>query len=255
MSHIMTAPFLKAVLFLAVAAGPALDAHAENDPCAGAGEKFTVEAAKAGQQELKAGAVRPSPVKGLCEIQIGTNIFYYAPAENLIVSGNIFDFSGRNFTKEKVEALTNETLGKALSQLPLDKAITVGNGPVQVIEITDPDCPFCRRASAWLDGRRDVTRKVFFAPMAHPQAIEKVKAILAAKNPEAEYHAYMRGEHDKDASVPAITDEKVVAWANDLLKVILDANVSGTPTFLVNGTVVVGADTDSLKQAIEKKAN
>jgi len=255
MSHIMTAQFLRAVLFLALAASPVLNAHAESDPCTGIGEKFAAEAAKAGQKDFKVNLARQSLVKGLCEIQIGTNILYYAPAENLVVSGNIFNFAGRNFTREKVEELTNETLGKALSQLPLDKAITVGNGPVQVIEITDPDCPFCRRASAWLDGRSDVTRKIFFAPMAHPQAIEKVKVILAAKNPEAEYHAYMRGEHDKDAAVPAITDEKVVAWADDLLKLILDANVSGTPTFLVNGTVVVGADTDGLKQAIEKKMN
>jgi len=255
MSPITTAQFFKAVLFLAVAASPALNAHAENDPCAGAGERFTVEAAKTGQKELKVGSVKQSQVKGLCEIQIGTNILYYAPAENLIVSGNIFDFAGRNFTKEKVEALTNETLGKTLSQLPLDKAITVGNGPVQVIEITDPDCPFCRRASAWLDGRNDVTRKIFFAPLAHPKAIEKVKVILAAKNPEAEYHAYMRGEHDKDAAVPTVTDEKIVALADEHLKLALNANISGTPTFLVNGTVVIGADTDGLKTAIEKKVN
>jgi len=194
-----------------------------------------------------------SSVQIISGINTGTNILYFAPAENLIVSGNIFDFKGRNYTKEKMEALTNETLGKTLSKLPLDKAITVGKGPVQIIEITDPDCPYCRRASAWLDGRSDVTRKVFFAPMAHPKAIEKVKVILAAKNPEAEYHAYMRGEHDKDAVVPAVTDEKVKAMADEHLKLANEAKVSGTPTFFVNGMVVIGADTDSLKKAIEKE--
>jgi hypothetical protein len=32
-----------------------------------------------------------------------------------------------------------------------------------------------------------------------------------------------------------------------------EAKVSGTPTFLVNGIVVVGADIESLKKAIEKE--
>lgn len=255
MSRSIAAQFPKAVLFFAVATCSVVNAYAGDDSCAGVAEKFTAEAVKAGQKEFKVDSVKQSQVKGLCEVQIGTNILYYAPTENLIVSGNIFDFSGRNFTKEKMAALTNETLGKTLSRLPLDKAITVGNGPVQVIEITDPDCPFCRRASVWLDERSDVTRKVFFAPLAHPKAIEKVKAILAAKNPEAEYHAYMHGEHDKDSTVPVVTDEKIVALADDLLKLAVNANVNGTPTFLVNGTVVIGADTDGLKRAIEKKIN
>ncbi|MGD0585645.1 MAG: disulfide isomerase DsbC N-terminal domain-containing protein, partial [Oryzomonas sp.] len=164
MSRTIAAQTFATFLFFSAAAGFAVSAYAESDPCAGVAEKFTAEAAKAGQKGFKVDAVRQSPVKGLCEIQAGTNILYFAPAENLIVSGNIFDFTGRNYTKEKMETLTNESLGKTLSKLPLDKAITVGKGPVQVIEITDPDCPFCRRASAWLDGRSDVTRKVFFAP-------------------------------------------------------------------------------------------
>ena len=244
---------LKAILLCTAVTSMAVNAYAENDPCAGIAEKFIAEATKMGQKEFKVDAVRSSQVKGLCEIQTGTNILYFAPAENLIISGNIFDFKGRNYTKEKMETLTNELLGKTLSKLPLDKAITVGKGPVQVIEITDPDCPYCRRASAWLDGRSDVTRKIFFAPMAHPNAIEKVKLILAAKDPEAEYHSYMRGEHDKDTVVPAVTDEKAKAMADEHLKLAQEAKVNGTPTFFVNGTVVIGADTEGLKRAIEKE--
>jgi len=253
MSRTIAAQTFATFIFLSASAGLPLNAYAENnDPCAGVAEKFTAEAAKAGQKEFRVDAVRQSPVKGLCEIQAGTNIMYFAPAENLIISGSIFDFKGRNYTREKMEALVNESLGKTLSKLPLDKAITVGHGPVQIIEITDPDCPYCRRASTWLDGRSDVTRKVFFAPLAHPHAIEKVKVILAAKDQEAVYHAYMRGEHDKDAAVPAVTDEKAVAMADEHLKLANNAKVSGTPTFFVNGVVVVGADLEGLRKAIEK---
>ena len=250
MSQTIAAQIITVSLFFCATTCLSANAYAETDPCAGVADKFTAEASKVGKKEFKVDAVRQSQVKGLCEIQVGTNIIYYAPAERLIVSGNIIDFQGRNYTKEKVEALTNETLGKALSRLPLDKAITVGKGRIQVIEITDPDCPYCRNASVWLDERSDVTRKVFFAPLAHPQAIEKVKVILAAKNQESEYHAYMRGEHDKD-TVPAVIDEKAKVLAAEHLKLATDAKVNGTPTFFINGKVVIGADIESLKKAIE----
>ena len=251
MTRTSTAHLFRIFLFFSATTSCAITTCAAEDPCAGVAKKFTAEAAKAGKSNSKVDAVKQSPVKGLCEVQMGTNILYYSPADNLVISGNIFDFQGRNYTREAAEVLTNATLGKTLAALPLDKAVTVGKGSIQVIEVTDPDCPYCRRASTWLDGRTDITRKVFFAPMAHPAAIEKVKVILAAKDTEAAYHAYMRGEHDKE-TVPVITDEKVVTLANEHLKLATEAKVSGTPTFYVNGTVIVGADTDSLQKAIEK---
>jgi thiol:disulfide interchange protein DsbC len=53
--------------------------------------------------------------------------------------------------------------------------------------------------------------------------------------------------------VPTVTDEKAKALADEHLKLATEANVNGTPTFFVNGMVVVGADTEGLKRAIEKE--
>jgi protein-disulfide isomerase len=40
--------------------------------------------------------------------------------------------------------------------------------------------------------------------------------------------------------------------ADEHLKLVNGAGVSGTPTFFVNGTVVIGADTEGIRKAIDK---
>ena len=43
----------------------------------------------------------------------------------------------------------------AAAEIDVSKAITIGSGPKTVVEFTDPDCPFCRKASKYFEGRRD----------------------------------------------------------------------------------------------------
>jgi len=49
----------------------------------------------------------------------------------------------------------------AAADLDLSKALVIGNGPKTVIEFTDPDCPFCRKAASYFANRTDVTKYVF----------------------------------------------------------------------------------------------
>lgn len=44
----------------------------------------------------------------------------------------------------------NLTQIRLVEELPLDKAIKIGTGPIKVVEVTDPDCPYCRKASQFL---------------------------------------------------------------------------------------------------------
>jgi thiol:disulfide interchange protein DsbC len=60
------------------------------------------------------------------------------------------------------------------------KSITIGSGAKTVFEFTDPDCPYCRKASKYFEGRTDVTRHVFFYPLPrHPKAKDKAQYILS----------------------------------------------------------------------------
>ena len=72
---------------------------------------------------------------------------------------------------------------RAQDTLDLDKAVKVGSGHTMVIEFTDPDCPFCRKAEAYFRNKPGVTRYIFFIPLSsHPASKGKVQYILSAKD-------------------------------------------------------------------------
>jgi thiol:disulfide interchange protein DsbC len=53
-----------------------------------------------------------------------------------------------------------------VKEIPLEKGIKIGDGKSVVIEFTDPDCTFCRKAADWLEKNREgVTRYVFLYPI------------------------------------------------------------------------------------------
>ena len=43
-----------------------------------------------------------------------------------------------------------EIMAQKLKEIPLGQALKIGSGPHTVIEITDPDCTYCRKASTFL---------------------------------------------------------------------------------------------------------
>ena len=199
--------------------------------------------------------VQESEVEGLFEVVTGGNIIYYAPKGNYIVFGEIWTPEGKSVTA----ARRDEMVSRYLKDLPLDLAVRVGNGPNMVIEFTDPDCPFCRKAAQFFKERKDVTRFVFFSPLVqlHPDAEKKAAWILATKDRANEYHEVMSGRKDRETiPVPSAEASGLVARHRQLAARM---GVMGTPMFWVNGKAVQGANIPLLegllKEGGEKKEN
>ena len=187
---------------------------------------------------LRVDDIRPAGIQGLYEVASGSQILYYAPGPEYLIYGPMITREGRNLTEERVL----EILEQGLKKVPLEKAIRVGRGPHKVIEITDPDCPYCRRASAFLSERNDVTRHIFFFPLAmHPNAEAKVRQIFCAEDRGKAYEEAMTGKLDDMKFTPCKT-----AAVEDLLKAHREigdrVGVTGTPLFLIDGQVILGAD-------------
>ena len=129
------------------------------------------------------------------------------------------------------------------------KAIKVGSGPKTVIEYTDPDCPFCRKASKYLDSRPDVTRYVFFKPLAmHQRAKEKARFVLSMADKARAYHDVMSGSLD---SAPPLASTPDGAKLLDEHKMIAkQSKVEATPTFVINGRVIEGFDVKKIEEAL-----
>ena len=137
------------------------------------------------------------------------------------------------------------------SDLNLSKAIRIGSGPKTVVEFTDPDCPFCRQASRYLDGRTDVTRYVFFYPLArHPKAKEKVRYILSQTDKARAYHEVMAGK--MDGVLTFNVSAKGIGLQEEQFEIATRAKVNSTPTFMIFGRVFSGFDVKKFEELLGK---
>lgn len=193
----------------------------------------------------------PSPIPNMYEINMGTGIVYFYPEKNLLMFGEIFNSEGTSLTAESLAKMTESRF----SEFDTSKALTLGaEDGIEVIEFTDPDCPFCRRYDQFIESQDiKIKRHIFFDTRIHPSAVQKVEHILCSKDQE---QAYKNVYSNK-----AITEYKRCPEGRDTikehLKVSKGVGVSGTPTLLLDGKLITGFQqgviADYLKKAQQKK--
>jgi thiol:disulfide interchange protein DsbC len=194
-------------------------------------------------------SIQQTEVQGLYEVTSGLNLFYYYPEKEYLFVGDIYTLAGKNITAEKKEGIT----ANLAKNLPLDKAVVSGSGKTTIIEFTDPDCPFCKKAYDLLKTRQDVKIYTFFSPLAHPAAISKVHYILNAQDRSKAYHDVFDG---KSVTPPAEGySDAIKKLAQEHLDLARSVGVSGTPTFFINGKQVVGADIKKIEKLINESNN
>lgn len=146
--------------------------------------------------------------------------------------------------------LAGAAVARAEENLDLAKAVKVGSGPVMVIEITDPDCPYCKKAEAYFQGRRDVTRYIFFYPLSsHPAAKGKVQYILSAPDKAQAYREVMAGNFDRK-KLEEVTPEGVKLQEEHVAM----ARANGfraTPIFVINSRIIRGFSQQKIEEAIK----
>lgn len=186
-----------------------------------------------------------SPLNGLYEVVSGNKVFYFSPATGHMLAGELWSKEGENLSKARI----GKIMGEKLKDLPLDKSVKIGTGKNIVIEITDPDCPYCRKASDFFAKRTDVTRYIFFLPLGmHPHAEEKVRFILSSEHPAEAYEDAMSGRYD-EGPLPEFKDNGVFEAhkaATDML------GLNGTPNFWINGTYLSGANLQAIEKLLTK---
>ena len=196
---------------------------------------------------LRVDSVSESPVKGLFEVVAGNQVFYFSP-EGYLMFGELWSKDGKNLTAE----MRNKVLAEKVKNIPLDKALKIGSGPRQVIEFTDPDCPFCRKVDEFLSKRTDITRYVFFYPLRkiHPDAEKKARYILSHKEKENAFHEVFSGSMD---GKPVPEDENKGGQLEEMEKVAQSIGVQGTPAIWIDGVPVNGADLPRISALLDGK--
>ena len=200
---------------------------------------------------LPASGVKKTDIDNFYEVVADGNVIYINVKTGHVFVGDLYSKEGKNLTAEARSRLTAERY-KLITEADKEKAVKVGNGKHVVIEITDPDCPFCRKMHEYWGNRPDVTRYVFFLPLAmHKDAEKKVRYILSAENRELALWEVYSGELDNNSDkLNKPYDDKGLLDAHKA--VVAKLGIQSTPAFWVDGTFVNGANIPLIEKVIGK---
>jgi thiol:disulfide interchange protein DsbC len=125
--------------------------------------------------------VTKTPIPGLYEFRIGTEVFYTDEQGNYVIEGHVIDTRTRvNLTQARIDKLTQIDVSK----LPLKDAIVwkQGTGERKLVVFADPNCGYCKRFERDLNNVKDVTVYTFLYPILGGDSPEKAKNIWCAKD-------------------------------------------------------------------------
>ncbi len=125
--------------------------------------------------------VSKTPIPGLFEVRLGTEIVYADENGNHLLQGALIDTKTRtDLTQAKVDKLT----AIDVASLPLKNAVVIkqGTGARKLFVFADPNCGYCKRLERDLLALKDVTIYNFIYPILGPDSVVKSKDIWCAKD-------------------------------------------------------------------------
>lgn len=190
---------------------------------------------------------RPSPIPGLFEVNLGDKILYYHPEKELMLFGEVFSKNGVSLTGESLARQAEETL----KEEALSSGLLLGSSSgVEILEFTDPDCPFSKRADEFLRSmasQYQFSRKVFFDLRAHPEARGKALHVLRSNDPDKALLQVFSGE-----SVTLLTSSSAEKTLKRQAMAAEKLGISGTPSFLISGKLLTGFKPEELLECLQK---
>ncbi|MDP3761600.1 MAG: DsbC family protein [Ramlibacter sp.] len=179
--------------------------------------------------------VGKTPMAGLYEVRVGTDLYYTDADGNYLLHGQLIDTKRQqNLTEERQEKL----LAIDFSTLPLKDAFTIvrGNGKRKIALFEDPNCGYCKRFERDLQKVDNVTVYMFLYPILGPDSTEKSRNLWCSKDKAKAWQDWMV----RDA-LPAAASCDATALARNV-EFGRKHKISGTPTMLfADGTRVPGA--------------
>ncbi|GKS74877.1 DsbC family protein [Acidovorax sp. SUPP950] len=179
--------------------------------------------------------VRSTPMQGLYEVRIGTDLFYTDAKGNYLIQGELIDTKARrNLTEDRINKLT----AVDFDALPFKDAFTIvrGNGKRKIAVFEDPNCGYCKRFEKDLQNVDNVTVYMFLYPILSPDSAEKSRNIWCAKDRVVAWQDQMV----RDKPAPAASCDTAAVQRN--LAFGKKHKITGTPTIIfADGSRVPGA--------------
>ncbi len=125
--------------------------------------------------------VTKTPIPGLYELRVGTEVFYTDEQGNHLIEGQMIDTKTRtNLTEARIAKLS----AIDFDQLPLKDALVWknGTGARKMAVFADPNCGYCKRFEKDLQQVKDVTVYTFLYPILGGDSPEKSRDIWCSKD-------------------------------------------------------------------------
>jgi thiol:disulfide interchange protein DsbC len=181
--------------------------------------------------------ISKTPLPGVYEVRIGTEVLYADEQGNHLIQGQLIDTRTRtNLTEARLAKLS----AIDFASLPMKDAVVFkqGTGARKMAVFVDPNCGYCKRFERDLLDVKDVTIYTFLYPILGPDSNTKSNDIWCAKDAGKAWRAWMI-----DGVAPPRSTAKCDTTAIERNVAFGQKNrVQGTPAvFFEDGTRVPGA--------------
>jgi len=181
--------------------------------------------------------IRRTPMTGLFEVRMGSEIIYTDADGSHLIQGQLVDTrTRRDLTQERLDKLN----AIAFDSLPIKDAITIvrGNGKRKLAIFEDPNCGYCKRFERDLQKVNDVTIYLFLMPILGADSTEQSRNVWCAKDKVRAWTDLMVA----DKPVPAAAagcDSSALARNVEFGRKL---RITGTPTLVfADGSRIPGA--------------
>ena len=134
--------------------------------------------------------VNKSPVAGLYELRVGTEILYTDEKGDFLIDGGIMDTKSHiNLTQARIDKIT----AIDFASLPLKDAIVwkQGTGARKMVVFADPNCGYCKKFETEMQRVKDVTVYTFLMPVLGGDSPEKSRSIWCAQDNATVWREWM----------------------------------------------------------------
>jgi thiol:disulfide interchange protein DsbC len=198
-------------------------------------QKVKTEVQKQLGDRAKVTAVRSTPINGLYEVAIGSDVVYADASARYLIQGEVIDLkTGINLTEQR----SNDLNRIKWADLPLNDAIKVvrGKGTRQIAVFADPNCGFCKKLEKSFQQLDNVTIYTFLVPLLSQDSAVKSKQIWCSSDKVKSWNAWMLDNQSPSGQGDCATPlDRNTSLAKKL-------GVTGTPAmFFTDGSRISGA--------------
>lgn len=198
-------------------------------------QKVKIEVQKQLGDRAKVTAVRSTPISGLYEVAIGSDVVYADASARYLIQGEVIDLkTGINLTEQR----SNDLNRIKWADLPLNDAIKVvrGKGTRQIAVFADPNCGFCKKLEKSFQQLDNVTIYTFLVPLLSQDSAVKSKQIWCSSDKVKSWNAWMLDNQSPSGQGDCATPlDRNTSLAKKL-------GVTGTPAmFFTDGSRISGA--------------